>query len=115
MAEAKARGRRTKATSRGAGATSRRAGTTSRRSSKPLGAEKEQPSAAEATKQVCPVPFCPIGLAFTVMRTAKPDVVDHLVAAGRELLLAARAVVDARTDDVNEGEEPAKLERIEIG
>ena len=41
----------------------------------------------------------------------RPEVVEHLLAAGRELLLAIKAVVDARAEGV---ERESPLERITI-
>jgi len=63
---------------------------------------------------VCPVAFCPIGLALTTVQQAGPEVVDHLLAAAREFLLAARAVVDQRAGGL-EARSSIPLEKIEIG
>jgi hypothetical protein len=60
----------------------------------------------------CPVAFCPVGLALTVAGQVRPEVVEHLMAAGRELLLAVKAVVDSRVEGSGG---PATLERIDIG
>jgi len=73
------------------------------------GARAEEPAKAAP---VCPVGFCPVGMALTVARGASPEAVEHLLAAARELLLAARAVLDARVEGLGRGERP--LERIEI-
>jgi hypothetical protein len=43
----------------------------------------------------------------------KPDVVEHLLIAGREFLLAAKAVIDARAGE-DDGTAPT-MERIDIG
>jgi hypothetical protein len=59
----------------------------------------------------CPIAFCPVGLAMTLTDQMRPDVVEHLMAAGRELLLAVKAVVDAR---VEASERSSPLERITI-
>ncbi|HXF71953.1 MAG TPA: hypothetical protein VNO79_05000 [Actinomycetota bacterium] len=61
---------------------------------------------------VCPVALCPVGMALTALRGASPEAVEHVLAAARELLLAARAVLDARAADAGRGGRP--LERIEI-
>jgi hypothetical protein len=66
---------------------------------------------------VCTVAFCPIGLALTAAERVQPDVVSHLLLAGREFFLAAKAVMDARADDLR-GEAAAdgsRMERIDIG
>jgi hypothetical protein len=65
---------------------------------------------------VCTVAFCPICLAVTAAQGAAPDAVEHLLSAARELFLAARAVIDARADDLD-GRGPAgrpRMEKIEI-
>jgi hypothetical protein len=67
---------------------------------------------------VCNVAFCPIGLALTAADRVQPDVVAHLLVAGREFFLAAKAVMDARADDLRDdgpSEGPARMERIDIG
>lgn len=68
-------------------------------------------------RPVCTVAFCPICMAVTAAQTAAPDAVEHLLNAAREFLLAARAVVDARADDLASQQDAKKkknLERIEI-
>jgi hypothetical protein len=65
---------------------------------------------------VCTVAFCPICMAVTAAQGAAPDAVEHLLNAAREFLLAARAVVDVRADDLVRQQDAKKktLERIEI-
>jgi hypothetical protein len=63
-------------------------------------------------QHVCPVTFCPIGMALTAVDRTSPEVVEHLLVAAREFLLAARTLIDTRVADAG-GAEP-KLERIEI-
>ncbi len=63
-------------------------------------------------QQVCPVTFCPIGLALSTVDRASPEVVEHLLVSAREFLLAAKTLIDTRVADAG-GAEP-KLERIEI-
>ena len=65
----------------------------------------------EAREHACSVPFCPIGMTLNTLQEARPDVVEHLLLAGRELLLAAKAVIDANAERAGEG---SRLERIEI-
>ena len=69
---------------------------------------------------VCPVAWCPICLAVTAVQPLRPDVVEHLLKAGTELLLAFRGVIDARAEDLTGegGAEPAgptRLEKIDLG
>jgi hypothetical protein len=60
---------------------------------------------------VCPVGFCPIGFALGAADQVRPEVVEHLLVAGRELMLAMKAFVDAQTDRLGR-ESP--IERIDI-
>ena len=81
-------------------------------------AERDGESAsasASAPSHVCSVAFCPIGMALTSIQGAGPEVLDHLLAAAREFLLAARAVIDARAADFEGRAGSAGLEKIEIG
>jgi hypothetical protein len=59
----------------------------------------------------CPVAFCPICLTVTALGEVRPELVGHLLAAGREMLSAMRAVIDARLEET---EPPAKLQRLVI-
>jgi hypothetical protein len=73
-------------------------------------------SSKRATKEptraaVCPVALCPVGMFLTVTGDVKPEAVDHLLSAGRELMMAVKAMIDARVDDVGQ---PATLHRIEV-
>jgi hypothetical protein len=38
--------------------------------------------------------FCPLCQAMAALRSARPEAVEHLLKAGAELLLAARALLD---------------------
>jgi hypothetical protein len=60
---------------------------------------------------VCPVGFCPIGFALSAADQVRPEVVEHLLVAGRELMLAMKAFVDAQADRLGR-ESP--IERIDI-
>ena len=60
---------------------------------------------------VCPVGFCPIGFALTATDQVRPEVVEHLMAAGREFLLAMKAFIDARAEGFARS---SPLEKIEI-
>jgi hypothetical protein len=65
---------------------------------------------------VCTVAFCPICMAVTTAQGAAPEAVEHLLNAAREFFLAARAVIDARGDDLerSKGPGPRTIERIDI-
>jgi hypothetical protein len=63
---------------------------------------------------VCTVGFCPICLAVTAVQPLRPEAVEHLVTAGRELLLAMSAILGARADGQDGKEPSAKLTRIDI-
>jgi hypothetical protein len=66
-----------------------------------------------AEHTVCSVALCPICTVVTALGEASPELVEHLLVAGRELLLAVRAVIDGRLQTMEE-EPRAGLQRIEI-
>lgn len=79
---------------------------------------RTKPAAAEDTHAndhdpaTCPVVWCPVSLLMTATGAARPDVVQHLLAAGNELMLAVKALIEARLDPRAERDGP--LERITI-
>jgi hypothetical protein len=81
------------------------------RSRKRRGGTKPEADEAPAPGPICPVGFCPVGMALTFGEQVRPEVVEHLLAAGRELLLAMKAVVDARVEGF---ERTSSLERVTI-
>jgi hypothetical protein len=62
---------------------------------------------------VCSVAFCPICAFVTAVGDVRPELVEHLVLASREVLLAVRALIDARLEGMPHP--PPKLERLTIG
>lgn len=70
------------------------------------GAERDAPHGA-----VCPVGFCPIGFALSAADQVRPEVVEHLLVAGRELMLAMKAFMDAQADRFSRS---SPIEKIEI-
>lgn len=86
------------------------------------GSAAEEPSAgagaaepAEDGGHVCNVAFCPIGLALSAVQPLRPEAVEHLLVAGRELFLAMRAVVDGRAEQFAGEDGSSDLEKIDIG
>ena len=73
--------------------------------------ERATPQMPPPRQPVCPVGFCPVGMALTVAESVRPEVVEHLMKAGAELMLAMKAIVDARVEGLGR-ESP--LERITI-
>ena len=75
-------------------------------------APQERPHA-----DACPVAWCPICLAVSVVDPIAPEVVSHLLKAGTELFLALQAIIDDRGADLGdrEGREPLRLEKIDVG
>jgi hypothetical protein len=65
----------------------------------------------------CPVAWCPICMTATAVQPLKPDVIEHLLKAGTELLLAFRGVIDARAEEMDPSAPtgPTNLEKIDIG
>lgn len=79
------------------------------------GASGAGPGATAEIGHVCNVAFCPIGLALSAIQPMKPDVIEHLLVAGREFFLAAKAVMDARADDLSKDPGASTFEKIDIG
>ena len=76
-------------------------------------APAESAEGEAAPRPTCPFVFCPICMAFAAVEEAKPELVDHLLAASREALLALRALIDARLENATQPR-PTKLERLTI-
>jgi hypothetical protein len=81
----------------------------------PTTARPSAESGVKAEGHVCNVALCPIGLALTAVQPLKPDVVEHLLVAGREFFLAAKALMDVRADDLQKEGGPSTFEKIDIG
>jgi hypothetical protein len=81
----------------------------------PRDAEQAGDGRASDAGHVCNVAFCPIGLALSAVQPMKPDVIEHLLVAGREFFLAAKAVIDARADDLSKDSGTSTFEKIDIG
>ena len=81
----------------------------------PTEAPKTEPEAKSDAGHVCNVALCPIGLALTAVQPLKPDVVEHLLVAGREFFLAAKALMDVRADDLSKDGVSPTFEKIDIG
>ena len=78
-----------------------------------IGEEADGAAASDrAGSHVCSVAFCPISMALSAVEGAKPDAVEHLLAAGREFLLATKAVLDERA--AQSGPSSTRLEKIDI-
>jgi len=85
-------------------------GASSGAAASPSGAGAPGPAAAPRGP-ACPVAFCPVGMALTFAEAARPEVVQHLLAAGHELMLAVKAMVDARTEAMGDA---SGLEHVRI-
>ncbi len=81
----------------------------------PPDAEHRPRGRARKAGHVCDVAFCPIGLALTAVQPLKPDVIEHLLVAGREFFLAAKALMDVRADDLSKDGASSTFEKIDIG
>jgi hypothetical protein len=81
--------------------------------------EDRPPEPASHGPAGCPVAWCPICIAVTAVQPLRPEVVEHLLKAGTEMLLAFRGVIDARADEMRppDGDDPTstRLEKIDIG
>ena len=76
-------------------------------------AAEESSGGEPAERPACSFSFCPICMALTAVGDARPDIIEHLLAASREALLAFRSIIDARLDGTP-GERPTRLERLTI-
>ncbi|MEA2580355.1 MAG: hypothetical protein QOE83_1247 [Actinomycetota bacterium] len=72
----------------------------------------EDPASHRAS--ACPVALCPICAAVSLIQPLSPDVVEHLLNAGREFLLAAKAALDAISSDDSKNDD-GSFEKIDIG
>jgi hypothetical protein len=73
--------------------------------------KKPKESSEPPTEHICPVGFCPVGMFLTISERARPEAVEHLVAAGREFMLALAAILNARVDDLGR---TSQIEKIEL-
>ncbi len=76
-------------------------------------AAEESPGGEPAQRPACSFSFCPICMALTAVGEARPDIIEHLLVASREALLALRSIIDARLDGTP-AEQPTRLERLTI-
>jgi hypothetical protein len=60
----------------------------------------DEPAAAAGQAPECQL--CPICAGLAALRSARPEAVEHLVKAGAELLLAARALLDGASEPAGE-------------
>jgi hypothetical protein len=51
---------------------------------------------------------------LTALGEARPDLVEHVLVASREMLLAVRALIDARLEAAPEGPPRGQVERLTI-
>jgi hypothetical protein len=60
---------------------------------------------------------CPLCAGLAALRQARPEAVEHLVKAGTELLLAARALLGGPAPDGRQASRPAgtPMRRIDVG
>jgi hypothetical protein len=79
--------------------------------------ELTQPPASQSHPSTCPVAWCPICLAVSVVQPVAPEVVTHLLKAGTEMFLALQAIIEARANDLEPTApaEPIRLEKIDVG
>ncbi len=77
-------------------------------------ARPEPNEAAAHLESACPVALCPICAAVTLMRPFNPEVIEHLLNAGREFLMAAKAGLDTITADSTQDDDRS-FEKIDIG
>lgn len=105
MAQAKAGSARRRTTGSGGRRASGRAG----------GAVRAKPEGTpEPARPLCGFALCPICTALTALGESRPELLEHVVAASREVLLSVRALIDARLEGADDPSGP-RLERLSIG
>jgi hypothetical protein len=66
-------------------------------------ASSPEPPAAEARSEpsgpICQVAMCPICTTVMLLGDIQPELMGHLLAAGREMLLAMRTIIDLRLQE----------------
>jgi len=70
-----------------------------------------RPREAKPARAECSFVLCPICTALSAAQEVRPEAIQHLMAASRELLLAARTFIDAR---VQSSGGSSRLEKIDI-
>lgn len=80
---------------------------------------------AEHAEHTSDCAYCPICTGIGLVRSANPEILDHLAAAARELMIAAGMFLeeaggrvgkpDASKDPVPDGDGNGKVRRIDIG
>jgi hypothetical protein len=70
---------------------------------------------AAAAGQAPECQLCPICAGLAALRGARPEAVEHLVKAGAELLLAARALLEGATPEPAAGAAPGGRRRRPAG
>ncbi len=73
-----------------------------------------EPAGTPSKAPICSVVFCPICTVVTALGDARPEVAQHVLLASREVLLAIRAVIDARLDGTDPPSKGPKMEHISI-
>ena len=63
---------------------------------------------------ICTVTFCPVCTVVTALGDARPDIVEHMMSAARETLLAMQALVEVRLNGAEPSARPGRVERITI-
>ena len=66
---------------------------------------------APAAGQAPECQICPICAGLAALRSARPEAVEHLVKAGAELLLAAKALLDGAAEPAREPARPRRRAR----
>jgi hypothetical protein len=61
-------------------------------------ADAGQQAAAQSQQPLCSFALCPICMTLTALGEARPELITHVLLASREVLLALRAVIDARLE-----------------
>ena len=81
----------------------------------PSDPERDDSERAASHGVVCTVGLCPICTLVVAFGEARPELTEHLLLAGREVLLALKVLIDARLQDEDaSGSSPTGLEHIKV-
>ena len=72
----------------------------------------QEPAHGRGSGPECQV--CPICMGLSALWQARPEAMEHLLKAGAELLLAARALLEAG-EAAGPSRQPAGMQRIRVG
>lgn len=82
---------------------------------RPAAGERTPPREADLGEHLRPECYgCPVGIAFGTVRGASPETLDHLLSASRELVAAARSVMEALESNLERHSRKSPMQHIDL-